>query len=152
MGLCTLSKTSLDRLVGVHPDLVRVVKTAITLTDVDFGVAAGTRDEKQQELYVQTGKSTTMNSLHLPQKDGFSHAVDLYAYINGAASYDMMVFRRVIQAMFTAAIIEQVQIESGSLWRTFIDSPHFQLNRTYYKDQDISAAATKIAPASETKA
>ena len=36
-----LGKRSLKRLEGLHPDLVRVVKKAITLTNVDFTVLEG---------------------------------------------------------------------------------------------------------------
>ena len=37
----TLSARSRSRLVGVHPELVRVVELAIRLTTVDFVVTAG---------------------------------------------------------------------------------------------------------------
>lgn len=36
-----LGRVSLDRMAGVHPDLVRVVKRAIALTTVDFRVTEG---------------------------------------------------------------------------------------------------------------
>jgi len=46
-----LSQRSLDRMEGVHPDLIRVVKKAITFTKIDFGVIEGLRsEEKQKEL------------------------------------------------------------------------------------------------------
>ena len=46
-----LSQRSLDRLKGVDPDLVEVVKRAIDLTEVDFGVSEGLRTlERQKEL------------------------------------------------------------------------------------------------------
>ncbi len=67
-----LSERSLNRLEGVHPDLVRVVKRAITLTKTDFGVTEGMRSFATQEQYVLEGKSKTMNSMHLPQGDGNS--------------------------------------------------------------------------------
>ena len=38
-----LSARSLSRLEGVHPDLVKVVKRAIELTEVDFMVTEGVR-------------------------------------------------------------------------------------------------------------
>lgn len=129
-----LGSKSMNTLEGVHPDLVRVVKRAITLTAIDFGVSEGVRTLETQKKYVAEGKSTTMNSMHLPQKDGFSHAVDLFCYDNnGKVTWDHAWFRYVIQAMFTAAIEEGVQIQAGGLWRTFQDSPHFQLNQSYYK-------------------
>jgi peptidoglycan L-alanyl-D-glutamate endopeptidase CwlK len=39
----TLSQRSLDRLVGVHPDLVRVVHGALAVSKVDFVVIEGLR-------------------------------------------------------------------------------------------------------------
>ena len=55
-----LSQRSLDKLEGVHPDLVKVVKLAITYTDVDFGVIYGVRDLATQERLYKSGKSQTM--------------------------------------------------------------------------------------------
>lgn len=127
-----LSKRSLSRLDGVHPDLVKVVKRAIEITPLDFGVSEGVRDLETQKKYVADGKSTTLKSKHLPQKDGFSHAVDLFVFVDGKVTWEHKHFRKVVQAMFTAAIEEGVQLEAGALWRDFLDSPHFQLNSKYY--------------------
>ena len=51
--LFKLSQRSLDRLDGVHPDLVKVVKKAIEYTDVDFGVIYGVRDLETQKNYMR---------------------------------------------------------------------------------------------------
>ena len=127
-----LSSKSKKQLIGVHPDLVDVVKRAIKLTPYDFGVSEGLRTEETQTEYYKTGKSTTMNSMHLPQQDGYSHAVDLFIFVNGKVSWEHKHFRKVVQAMMTAAIELGVQIEAGALWRDFLDSPHFELSRKYY--------------------
>lgn len=127
-----LSRRSLGQLEGVHPDLVRVVVRAIELTDIDFGVSEGVRIEYRQKQLKAQGKSTTLKSKHLVQHDGFGHAVDLYCLVGGKASWEHKDFRKVIQAMFTAAIELDVQIQAGGLWRSFIDSPHFQLNQNFY--------------------
>ena len=60
-----LGKRSLERLVGVHPDLVRVVKRAIELTDHDFSVIEGLRTIETQRAYVAKSASKTMNSRHI---------------------------------------------------------------------------------------
>ncbi len=70
-----LSQRSLDRLSGVKPQLVAVVRRAIELTTVDFGVTEGLRTIETQRRYVDTGKSQTMDSRHLT-----GDAVDLVAY------------------------------------------------------------------------
>lgn len=117
---------------GVHPDLIRVLERGLELTPYDFGVTEGVRSEKRQEVLYRTGSSETMNSMHLPQADGYGHAVDLYIIVNGSATWKHKYFRKVVQALFTAAIELGVQIEAGTLWREFIDSPHIQLNPDYY--------------------
>lgn len=129
-----LSKRSLDNLIGVHPDLVSVVERAIEITPLDFGVSEGLRTYQKQQQMVSEGKSQTLESLHLKQMDGFSHAVDLYVLVDGKPTCEHKYFRKVIQAMFTAAIELGVQIEAGGLWRDFLDSPHFQLNQRYYDE------------------
>ena len=70
-----LSKRSLSKLEGVHPELVNVVKLAITLSKIDFGVTFGKRTKKEQEALVKAGRSKTLKSYHLKQTDGYSHAV-----------------------------------------------------------------------------
>lgn len=127
-----LSKRSKDRLIGVHPDLIKVVTTAITITPLDFGVSCGLREVSEQEQLFKNGASTTMDSMHLPQWDGYSHAVDLFVLVNNEVTWDHKHFRKVVQAVFTSAIYHSVQIEAGALWRDFIDSPHIQLNQLYY--------------------
>ena len=48
----SLSQRSLSKLEGVHPDMIEVVKSAIGLTDVDFGVTYGVRTvQEKQKLY-----------------------------------------------------------------------------------------------------
>lgn len=126
-----LSNRSLSNLAGVHPSLIAVVKRAIEITPLDFGVSEGLRTLERQKQLVDEGKSTTLNSMHLPQVDGKSHAVDLFVLVDGKASWQHKDFRKVIQAMMTAAIELSVQIKAGGLWRDFLDSPHFELNRAY---------------------
>lgn len=132
MSTFKLSKRSIKNLEGVHPDLVEVVKLAITMTEYDFGVTCGVRTLEEQKELVATGKSTTMSSKHIPQKDGYSHAIDLSVFVNGTLVWEHKYFRKVIQAMMTAAIELGVQIKAGGLWRDFLDSPHFELNSKYY--------------------
>ena len=72
-----LSNRSLDRLEGVHPDLVETVKKAIDRTKIDFGVTYGVRSLEEQQRLFNMGRSQTLKSKHLIQDSGFSHAVDL---------------------------------------------------------------------------
>ena len=111
-----LSKRSLSRLEGVHPDLVAVVKRAIEFTAIDFGVSCGVRTLETQKMLVESGKSQTMNSKHLPQDDGYSHAVDLVAYIDGNVSWSLDIYDDICDAMRNAANDLDVAIKWGGAW------------------------------------
>lgn len=149
-----LSQRSLDRLEGVHPDLVAVVKRAIELTSVDFGVTCGTRTVEEQEKLVAAGKSQTMNSKHLPQEDGYSHAVDIVAYIGSDVAWELNLYDEIADAMMQAANELECPVTWGAAWsvgdirdypgtmeeamneyidlrrsqgrRPFLDGPHFE--------------------------
>ena len=122
-----LSHRSLARLDGVHPDLVRVVKLAIELTEVDFGVTEGTRTIEKQREYVARGASKTMNSRHLT-----GHAVDLVAYVGADVRWDWPLYHKIADAMKRAAKELNVPIVWGGDWRSFKDGPHFELDRKSY--------------------
>ena len=146
-----LSQRSLDRLDSVDPDLIKVVKYAIGVTKVDFGVIEGVRTlEKQKEL-VAAGASKTMNSKHLK-----GLAVDLMAYVGGRGCWELKVYDDIADAMKQGAIEYGVPIVWGASWhirniadwegtmeeamndyidtrtkegnRPFIDGPHFEIN------------------------
>lgn len=122
-----LSKRSLTRLEGVHPDLVRVVKKAIEITRIDFGVTEGVRSEDRQRKLFAAGATTTMNSRHLT-----GHAVDLVAYLDGSVAWDWPLYDQLANAMKMAALDEEVNIQWGGDWRSFRDGPHFQLSWKEY--------------------
>ena len=115
-----LGSKSLKKLEGVHPDIVAVVKRAISISDQDFSVGEGLRSVERQKKLVATGKSTTMNSRHLT-----GHAVDLFPY---PLSWDWEYFYPIADAMKTAAKELKVGLEWGGDWKSFPDGPHFQLS------------------------
>lgn len=126
------SKRSLDRLQGVHPDLVKVVHRALEISTVDFAVLEGVRTAERQKTLVDSGASQTLNSRHIPGRDGFSKAVDLGAWVDGEIRWDWPLYHKIAKAMKTAAQELGVPIEWGGDWRTFKDGPHFQLPRKEY--------------------
>lgn len=145
-----LSQRSLMNLSGVQPALVAVVKRAIQITKVDFGVIEGLRTEARQQELVNSGASQTMNSRHLT-----GHAVDLMAYIGDRASWELNLYDDIADAMKQAATELGTPIKWGGAWtvqdirkwhgtmasamnsyiderrkagrRPFIDGPHFEL-------------------------
>jgi peptidoglycan LD-endopeptidase CwlK len=96
-----------------------------------------------------------MNSYHLRQADGFSHAVDLMAYVGPRASWEISLYDDLADAMKVAARHHNVHIRWGGAWsvddirvwdgtmeeamnsyvdlcrsqgkRPFFDGPHFEL-------------------------
>lgn len=114
-------------LVGVHPDLVKVMRLAIEQTTVDFAITEGLRTkERQKELFDQK-KSRTMNSRHLT-----GHAVDVMAYVDGKGSWMWDLYEVINKAVQDAADELKVSIVWGGSWVSFRDGPHFELDREFY--------------------
>ena len=112
-----LSQKSLDRLDGVHDDLISIVKEAITLSKVDFGVTCGVRTKSEQAELVKAKVSKTMNSRHLIQEStGKSHAVDLMAYVGSRASWELNLYDDIADAMAQAARNKSANIVWGAAW------------------------------------
>lgn len=135
-------ENSLNKLKGVHPDLVKVAKRAIQLSTQDFMITCGVRTlAEQKELYAQ-GRTKpgnivtwTLNSRHLPKSDGYSHAIDTVPFPvdwNSTAKFD-----NIAKAMFAAAKELGIGIRWGADWdedgnkreKGETDSPHFELDR-----------------------
>ena len=122
-----LGARSLSRLEGVHPDLVRVVKTAAAMSDLDFTVLEGLRTvERQKQLFAQKA-TKTMNSRHLT-----GHAVDLAPMIGGKISWDWPLYNRLAKIVKAAAAVEKVPLQWGGDWRAFKDGPHWELPWAFY--------------------
>lgn len=138
-----LGQRSLSRLEGVHPDLVRVVKKAATLSDLDFTVLEGLRTVDRQKQLMKQGATRTMNSRHIT-----GHAVDLGAMIGGTVRWDWALYIKLAEVMRSASISENVPIRWGGTWkllsdikgpitakvlsRSFPDGPHYEAHRAAY--------------------
>lgn len=144
------SKKSKLKLQGVHPDLVKVITLALSYSKQDFSITEGVRTKEQQALYVRTGKSQTMNSKHLVQSDGFSHAIDVVPY---PVSWELEKFYLIADAVKKASKELGITVRWGGAWvnlnsseksarelvksysdarkkagnKVFIDAPHFEL-------------------------
>lgn len=125
-----LNTASIAKLKGVHPDLVRVVlRCAEDWKDADTGfiVTCGVRTLAEQKVLVAKGASKTLRSRHIPAANGYSHAVDLAATIDGKVRWDWPLYDRLAKAMKAATKAEKVTVEWGGDWKTFKDGPHYQL-------------------------
>lgn len=149
-----LGPKSRAKLVGVHPRLAAVAERAIVLTHQDFGVHDGVRTLPQQRALVAAGASKTLKSMHLPQADGFGHALDLVPYIGGQLRWEWPAIYPIASAVQLAAHELDVALIWGGVWDRwlgdlpkgadalaravadyaarhpgpdFLDGPHFQL-------------------------
>lgn len=113
---------SLQRLEGVHPDLVKVMKRAIGCSTMDFTVLEGMRTLATQKKYMASGATRTMNSRHLT-----GHAVDVAPVIGGKVRWDWPLYYKLAEIIKKAAADEQVPLQWGGDWRSFKDGPHWEL-------------------------
>lgn len=116
-----LGKKSLQRLQGVHPHLVAIVKRAIELTTQDFTVLEGVRSEAQAQANLASGASQTNNSRHLVGPDGYGHAVDLAAWQNNTVAWDWPLYLPIADAMRQAGRELGHPIRYGGGWYTLTD-------------------------------
>ena len=137
-----LGYKSRRELIGVHPDMIIVTVTAIINLPkgLDATVFDGLRTLPEQRENLRRGVSKTLKSKHLPQADGYGHAVDIVPIINGQLAWDSKdavtqklidkAFADISDQMLAAADLHDIEIESGyKLWGW--DKPHFQLGKVY---------------------
>lgn len=123
-----LSVRSEKNLVGIHPDLDKVVRKAEELSELEFIVTEGLRSKERQEQLVKAGASKTMNSRHLT-----GHAVDLAVVVGGEVRWDWPLYSKLSNSMKEAAKQVGVPLEWGGDWEDFKDGCHFQLPKMQYK-------------------
>lgn len=123
------SKTNLQ---GVHPKLVEVMTKALAYTEYDFTVTEGVRSYERQVQLKNAGKSKTLKSYHLKHDDGYGHAVDVVALVpndfgKSEISWELKYYRAINEAVQRAANELGAKITWGGSWKSFCDSPHFQI-------------------------
>lgn len=74
--MAPFSDHSRANLQGVHPRLVQLLAWVTTEGGFDCSILNGVRTLAQQEDYVRRHLSETLDSKHLPQADGYGHAID----------------------------------------------------------------------------
>jgi peptidoglycan L-alanyl-D-glutamate endopeptidase CwlK len=124
------SKAKLSK---VHPDLARVIKGALRITEVDFFVTEGIRTLARQKRLVASGDSDILNSRHLT-----GHAVDIAAWVDKKVNWDFDLYKIIARAVKTSAKVLDIPIEWGGDWEGIDDGPHFELTREAYPDDKES--------------
>lgn len=142
-----LAPRSIKALEGVHPDLVKVVRRADEL-GARFHITDGLRTEARQRELVRAGKSKTMKSRHLT-----GHAVDfVVAEPGGGVSYEHADMKACADIFKQAARELGVAIEWGGDWRSFVDTPHIELDRKVYPTGGDTKIAAPISVSAEIPA
>lgn len=137
-------RASLANIVGLDPEAVLVLSRGLLYSPIDVAVDRYTvRTITQQRVFVSTGRSLTMDSMHLPQSNGYSKAFDLRAVgdINRDGYHDVR-DRALVWDRGTYMLINE-GIQRGSLelgipvrWggtfkradgSPFFDGPHWEL-------------------------
>lgn len=140
------SEQSKINMEGIHPDIVMVLKEAIKVSPIDFGVpnSGGLRTSEEQQFHFNTGTSKVDGinkiSKHQMQSDGYGHAVDVFAYINGRASWDSRHLALVAGCIISTAnrLLKKGKISSRLEWggnfgsKTMHgwDYPHFEIKKS----------------------
>tara|TARA_R110000851_G_scaffold291462_2_gene445808 strand:+ start:1498 stop:1917 length:420 start_codon:yes stop_codon:yes gene_type:complete len=137
-----LSKRSLDRLDGIMPILIDILKEAIKESPHDFGIPqfGGVRTAEDQNMLYQRGRELAgsivtytdgyiKKSNHQAKEDGYGHAFDIFAYIGKRASWDKKILTEIARHIQKVAKEDFcVDLTWGGDWNTFKDYPHFQID------------------------
>lgn len=133
---------SLQKLQGVHPNLIKVLKTAIITSPIDFTIIEGVRTTKrQQDLYAQGrngdkrpivtyADGVNKKSNHQPKSDGYGHAIDFAPYINGKLDWNKHDnFKVIADHIVSTGAKMGIKITAGFYWQKPYDPPHIELSK-----------------------
>lgn len=145
-----LSDASIEKMKGVHPKLIDLMKKAISDSPYDFKIIQGLRTaEYQNSLYQQgrtkPGKIVTKldgynrKSNHQAKADGYGHAVDIAVcgYYDGNGNYvkcttdaEMFDNKKLVEiSRHVKAVAKEMGLDIvwGGDWKTLYDTPHYEL-------------------------
>jgi|TARA_R110000803_G_scaffold132503_2_gene199704 peptidoglycan L-alanyl-D-glutamate endopeptidase CwlK len=123
-----LGTNSINNMSGIDERLIAIAELAITLTNIDFGIPStgGLRSTEDQAKLFTSGVSKadgrTNKSYHQTGK-----AVDVYAYVDGKASWDKLHLSLIAAAMLQASSQLGFELKWGGLWKSWQDYPHFEI-------------------------
>ncbi|MCB1622302.1 MAG: M15 family metallopeptidase [Thiothrix sp.] len=140
---------------GTHPDLKTLYDRAQALARADgfrISIREADRTPEKQAEYVKKGASKTLNSRHLPDANGISHALDLEVKYPGPQSNktDWYWVRRINGVMQQASQDTGIPYEWGGDWQTFKDGYHFQLPWAKYPKASTATVTRTPKPTAST--
>ena len=145
-----LSEASIEKMKGVHPKLIELMKKAISDSPYDFKIVQGLRTaEYQNSLYQQgrtkPGKIVTKldgysrKSNHQAKADGYGHAVDIAVcghydqngnYVKYTTDAEMFDNKKLVEISKHVKVVAKemgLDIVWGGDWKTLYDTPHYEL-------------------------
>ena len=130
------SQKSLQRLNGVDVQLQELMKRAIAISPIDFGIPqfGGLRTAEDQKNLYEKGLSKC-DGYGIKSRHQSGKAVDVYAFVNGKASWDKVHLAVIAGVILGEAKRMQIDVMWGGTFGSKIfkgwDMPHFEL-----KDQE----------------
>ena len=121
-------KNSLDRMNGVNWQIIEVAKLALSISPIDFGIPqhGGLRTaEEQQKLF--NAKASQLDGTIKKSYHQSGMALDVFAYVDGKASWNEHHLTTIAAAMLEAANRLSVNMRWGGHWSNFKDMPHFEV-------------------------
>lgn len=127
----TFNESSRKEAQGIHPDLLKAIALAKTLSATDFEIVprtGGVRSDSEQAHLKKAGRSRAKLGRHT-----IGHAVDLVPVgKRGRPDFgNLKGFDDIRDAMEAAAERLDVAIQWGGAWK-MVDKPHFELDRKVY--------------------
>jgi peptidoglycan LD-endopeptidase CwlK len=126
------SKTSLNRLYTCDPRLIKVAEKAIEISPIDFGIACGNRSIEDQ-LKAFKEKKSKCDGIKKKSMHNYSpsKAFDVYAWVNGKASWDKKHLSIIAGVILSVAKSLDIDIRWGGTFGSDEfdgwDMPHFEL-------------------------
>lgn len=136
------SKASLNKLEGVHQNLVNFMKELILIAPYDFKILRGVSTAEEQNKLYQQGRTIKGNKVtncdgfrkksnHQIKYDGLGYAVDIGVLINGVYKgtlEDFHYYQDIYNTAKEKGLLDKYGIEwGGNCWKSFKDAPHFQI-------------------------
>lgn len=123
-----LGTRSKERLQGVDPRLIEIIKLALTISAIDFSIPkyGGYRDAATQRQLFQK-KVSKCDGIELKSKHQSGLAFDMCAYVDGQASWDRYHLTQAAAAILQAAGMLGYELHWGGLFKSWKDFPHFEL-------------------------
>lgn len=145
-----LSEASIEKMKGVHPKLIDLMKKAISDSPYDFKIVQGLRTAEYQNSLYQQGRTSpgkivtkldgyNRKSNHQAKADGYGHAVDIAVcgqydengnYVKCTTDAEMFDNKKLVEISRHVKVVAKemgLDIVWGGDWKTLYDTPHYEL-------------------------